>query len=303
MPTMRRRGWPRWPRGAVPLDASLLSASRPRGRSMPDQAAGLRSLFTRRRPSLLVVAGSDPAKAAVAVHFAREAAAAARATLLVDGTAGQLARACDVACRHELAHVVAGDVALSDIARPLTRHLLLLPAARALARVGSFDAIEEARLEAVFSHGIAEAFATIGVEPQVDLVVVHAEALRASQAVAAFGRDARVVIVASGSGASLRGAYAEMKALVREHGHRKLRDRDAAAARRTRDRRRLRESGRDGAALPRDRARRRRFRRSRTRLFVRRPTRTRDAGLDPDPFHIRRRGSPCCSSRLNAAHR
>lgn len=185
---------------------------------MPDQAAGLRSLFTRRRPSLLVVAGSDPAKAAVAVHFAREAASAARATLLVDGTAGQLARACHVACRHELAHVVAGDVALSDIARPLTRHLLLLPAARALARVGSFDAIEEARLEAVFSHGIAEAFATIGVEPQVDLVVVHAEALRASQAVAAFGRDARVVIVASGSGASLRGAYAEMKALVREHG-------------------------------------------------------------------------------------
>ncbi len=184
---------------------------------MPDQAAGLRSLFARRRPSLLVVAGSDARKAAIAAHFARAAADAGRATLLVDGTPGELAQACRVACRHELAHVVAGDVSLTDVARPLTRHLLLLPAARALARVGSYGAADEARLAAAFSHGVADAFAAIGADAQVDLVVVHAAPSEATRAVAAFGRDARIAIVASDDGASLRGAYAEMKALSRAH--------------------------------------------------------------------------------------
>ncbi len=100
-------------------------------------------------------------KAGVAVRLARDAASAGRATLLVDGTPGELARACRVGCRHELAHVVAGDVALADVVRPLAPRLLLLPAARALARVGSYDATDEARLAAAFSSGVADAFAAM----------------------------------------------------------------------------------------------------------------------------------------------
>ncbi len=184
---------------------------------MPDQAAGLRSRFARRRPSLLIVAGSDARKAAVALHFAREAAAGQRATVLVDGTPGQLAIACESACRYELVHVLAGDVALGDVLRVLTPHLLLLPAARALSRFGSFSADEEARLTDAFSTGIAQALTAAGAgETQVDLIVVNAGAAEAARAVDAFGRDGRVVIVASDQASSLRGAYAEMKSLARQ---------------------------------------------------------------------------------------
>lgn len=186
---------------------------------MPDQAAGLRSLFARRRPSLLIVAGSDACKAAVAAHFARDAAAGSRATVLIDGTAGQAAAACDVSCRYELANVLAGDVPMAEVLRALTAHLLLLPAARALSRFGSFTAEEDARLAAAFSAGIAEALTAAGAEDaQVDLIVVNAEEAQAARAVEAFGHDARVVIVASDNAASLRGAYFEMKALTQQHG-------------------------------------------------------------------------------------
>lgn len=182
---------------------------------MADQAAGLRSLFARRRPSLLIVSGSDAAKPAVAAHFARESAAAGRATVLVDGTPGQVAAACDVACRYELAHVLAGDKALVDVARPIADCLLLLPAARALSRFGAFTPDEDARLADAFSNGIAAALVAAGVvEPQVDLIVVHAADGQAARAVDAFGRDARVVIVASDRASAMRGAYAEMKTLA-----------------------------------------------------------------------------------------
>ena len=186
---------------------------------MPDQAAGLRSLFARRRPSLLIVAGSDPCRAAVAAHFAREAAAGNRATVLIDGTAGQAATACDVTCRYELAHVLAGDKPIAEVLRALTPYLLLLPAARALSRFGSFTADEEARLADAFSSGIAQALTEAGAQDaQVDLIVVNAEEMQAARAVEAFGLDARVVIVASDHAPSLRGAYLEMKALTQQHG-------------------------------------------------------------------------------------
>jgi MinD-like ATPase involved in chromosome partitioning or flagellar assembly len=185
---------------------------------VPDQAAGLRSLFARRRPSLLIVAGSDPAKAAVALHFACEAAAGCRATLVIDGTPGQVAMACNVPGRYELAHVIAGDVPFRDVVRSLTPYLLLLPAARALSRFGTFDAAEQALLVESFSSGISEALTDVGPQTQVDLIVVNADEGQASRAVDAFGRDARVVIVASDEGASLRGAYAEMKALSQRQG-------------------------------------------------------------------------------------
>ncbi len=189
---------------------------------MADQAAGLRSLFAHTRansrPSLLIVTGSDANKGAIAAHFARAAAATGRATVLIDGSAGQVATACGTSCRYELAHVLAGDKPLADVVKVLTPHLLLLPAARALSRFGSFSADEESRLSQVFATGIAQAFASVGTEDvQVDLIVVNAEPGEAARAVEAFGRDARVVMVASDQSDSLRGAYAEMKSLSQGH--------------------------------------------------------------------------------------
>ncbi len=186
---------------------------------MPDQAAGLRTLFTRRRPSLVVIVGSDAGKGAVAAHFAREAAAAMRATVLVDGSAGMAALACGVASRYELAHVIAGDKSLADVLRAVTPCLLLLPAARALERHGSYSADENARLAQAFSGGITDAFAAAGTdEAQLDLIVVLAGDGRADRAVEAFGRDARVVVVASNDTGSLQNAYLEMKVLAQQHG-------------------------------------------------------------------------------------
>jgi len=182
---------------------------------MPDQAAGLRSLFARRRPSLLVVAGGDPCKAAVAAHFAHEAAAAKRATLLVDGGVGELAAVCGASCRYELAQVLSGDRALSDVIKILTPELLLMPAARALLRYDVLSRDEQARLALAFSSGITETFALAGApDAQVDLVVVNAHQGQATRALDAFGRDARVVIVASDGSKPLRAAYTEMRRLV-----------------------------------------------------------------------------------------
>lgn len=184
---------------------------------MPDQAAGLRGLFARRRPSLLIVAGSDPCKAAVAMHFAREAAAEGRATVLVDGTPGQVAAACDIACRYELAHVLVGDVAIGDVLRALMPNLLLLPAARALSRFGSFTSEENTRLGEALSTGLTQALTDAGTaEAQIDLIVVNAEEAEAARAMEAFGHDARVIVVVTEHAASLRGAYAEMKLLSRQ---------------------------------------------------------------------------------------
>lgn len=186
---------------------------------MPDQAAGLRSLFARRRPSLLIAAGSDPRKAGVAAHFAREAAAANRATVIVDGSAGQVARACSAACRYELAQVLTGDRALADVLRPLSPYLMLLPAARALNRFAALDGQETARLNQAFSSGIGEGFAAAGTaDAQVDLIVVNADDGQAATALDAFGRDARVVVVASNCPSSMRAAYAEMRTLAQAHG-------------------------------------------------------------------------------------
>lgn len=182
---------------------------------MPDQAAGLRSLFARRRPSLLVVAGGDPCRAAVAAHFAREAASAGRATLLVDGGVGELASVCGVSCRFELAQVLTGDRALSDVIKVIAPNLLLLPSARALVRFGSLSSDEQGRLATAFTNGIAETFALAGSpDAQVELVVVNADRDQAGCALEAFGRDARIVIVASNASKSLRAAYTEIRGLV-----------------------------------------------------------------------------------------
>ena len=97
----------------------------------------------------------------------------------------------------------------------LNPYLLLLPAARALSRFGSFSVDEQSRLSQAFGTGIAEAFTHAGTEEaQVDLIVVNAEPGEATRAVEAFGRDARVVMVACDQPASMRGAYAEIKSLA-----------------------------------------------------------------------------------------
>jgi MinD-like ATPase involved in chromosome partitioning or flagellar assembly len=180
---------------------------------MSDQAEGLRSLFTRRTPTLVVVAGSDVAKAAVALRIASEAAATGAGTLIVDGTPGRVARVAGVHCRYELADVASGDVAIGDVLRRVASGVHLLPAARALGRANAFSDEESARVGVAFANGISRAFSADGAAT-IDRIVVHAADGRATRAIEAFGRNAKAVIVASDDRASLHGAYFEMKALA-----------------------------------------------------------------------------------------
>jgi flagellar biosynthesis protein FlhG len=118
-------------------------------------------------------------------------------------------------CRYELSQVLSGDRALSDVIKVLSTELLLLPAARALLRYDVLSRDEQARLALAFSSGIGEIFAQAGApDAQVDLVVVNAEQGQAVRAIEAFGRDARVVIVASDGSKPLRAAYTEVRRLV-----------------------------------------------------------------------------------------
>jgi MinD-like ATPase involved in chromosome partitioning or flagellar assembly len=180
---------------------------------MSDQAEGLRSLFARRAPTLVVVAGSDVAKPAVALRIASEAAATGAGALIVDGTPGRVARVAGVSCRYELADVASGDVAVEDVLRRVASGVCLLPAARALNRAGAFTGEEHARVAEAFANGISRAFSKDGART-IDRIVVHAADGRAARAIEAFGPNARAVIVASDDRASLHGAYFEMKALA-----------------------------------------------------------------------------------------
>ena len=177
-----------------------------------DQASGLRNLFARRRPEIVIVCGCASTRPDVAVQLAQAAAAEGRETLLVDASvgevAGRLSARLPVPCRYELNHVVTGDKALCDVLRTIRPRLTLLPAARALARFGMYDADETARLYAAFARDLAD----------VESVVVHATAADAASVASAFGRDARIVVAAADDAESLRDSYRELKALARHVG-------------------------------------------------------------------------------------
>ena len=95
-----------------------------------DQAQGLRKLFVRGAVPACAIAGTGGESAVLAI--AQAFAAAGEHVLLLDRSRGTFAACAGKRARHELWHVLEGDLAIGDVLIPLGDNLQLLPAARGL---------------------------------------------------------------------------------------------------------------------------------------------------------------------------
>ena len=165
---------------------------------LPDQAHGLRRLFTHRAARMLGVVGEDAA--GLVVELARAFAALSLRVLIVDRTCGEVARALGLKARYELRHALAGDRTLAQVALDGPDGIVVLPAARALAEL---DAATPADAQAACEH----IDAALG---PFDLMLVNGVPLALP--------DAGVLLTLSPTSAALTLAYTELKRLSRK-GH------------------------------------------------------------------------------------
>ncbi|HEV8502818.1 MAG TPA: hypothetical protein VGR63_14665 [Casimicrobiaceae bacterium] len=95
-----------------------------------DQATGLRRLFVRTATPVGAIAGVDADAAIVALAAA--CADVGERVLIIDRSRGGIAGQAGLRARHELWHVLEGDVTIDMALLPLADHVTLLPAARGL---------------------------------------------------------------------------------------------------------------------------------------------------------------------------
>ena len=104
----------------------------------PDQATGLRRLFSRDATQVLGIrAGDGGAATTVTLDLAAALVTLGHHPLVIDLERGEAANALGLKARYDLAHVLCGDKALGDV---LLRHdagIAVLPAARGLTHAAS----------------------------------------------------------------------------------------------------------------------------------------------------------------------
>lgn len=154
-------------------------------------------------------------KTTLAINLAAALAARGRRTLLLDGDLG-LANAdvlLGMAPRHNLAHVLSGELSLDEVIATTDYGFELIPATSGVAQLAALDGTGHLSLVQAFSELQAEYDTLIvdtapGIAPGV---------LRLSQA------SQEILIVVCDDPASITDAYALIKVLSREHGVRRFR--------------------------------------------------------------------------------
>ncbi|MEO6927923.1 MAG: hypothetical protein ABI190_02055, partial [Casimicrobiaceae bacterium] len=126
-----------------------------------DQAQGLRKLFVRGAVPACAISGVGGESAVLAI--ARAFAAGGERVLLLDRSRGKLAACAGKRARHELWHVLEGDVRIGDVTIALDDHLDLVPAARGL------DLLAADRRD--WRDGVTDVLGTT--RPAYDLWIVH----------------------------------------------------------------------------------------------------------------------------------
>ncbi len=166
-----------------------------------DQAQGLRQLFVQGAVPTCAIGGAGNDAAVLAI--ARAFAAQGERVLLLDRSRGGIAGCAGKRARHELWHVLDGDVPIANALIPLGERLTLLPAARGLDLLAA-DPRDWRDVVA----------ATIGArEAPFDLWLVH------GMPPSAQGCDEPFFIVAP-TRVSVTRVYAQIKALVTAQGRR-----------------------------------------------------------------------------------
>ena len=176
-----------------------------------DQAAGLRALFVRQRPDVIVAFGGAASQASLLAALARNLASEGSGVLLIDGSAGLAAAQLGVSCRYELGHVLAGDKDLEQVVRVIEPGLTLLPALRGLDLLAELPADAAKRARQQFARMFDKKGAGV------DAILINSKALSATRALNAFSARAHLLLVMETGVSGLKTAYQEIKALAVAH--------------------------------------------------------------------------------------
>jgi MinD-like ATPase involved in chromosome partitioning or flagellar assembly len=176
-----------------------------------DQAAGMRALFRRERPDVVTAFGAGNSQAALLAALARSSVAEGSGVLVIDGSAGTMAQQFGLRCRYELGHVLAGDLALSQVIREVEPGLLLLPALRGIEQLSQVPAAISNRLRPQFSAMFDRKQAPI------DTILINSRPLSVTHALTAFSAKAHLLLVLEPGLEGLTAAYQELKTLSMAH--------------------------------------------------------------------------------------
>lgn len=169
-----------------------------------DQAAGLRRLFAREQLRIITFAAGceGVGKSLAVVNLAATFARQGREVLILDeNTVNNTAAHLGVAARHDLYHVLNRDRALNDVLVQAVPGVRILPAARAVKKLGKLTLSEqEALLQALSA-----------MELPADVILVDASTDH-PLGFSPFGLATQeTVVVLSASGSSITDAYALIK--------------------------------------------------------------------------------------------
>jgi len=171
-----------------------------------DQATGLRRLFARDRLQVLSIGGTgDCGATTVTLELAAALVALGHRPLIVDLEKGQAAIALGLKPRYELAHVLCGDKTLAEVLLTGSNGVAVLPATRGLQRVA-----ERGPWQKTLSGLLRDA-------PQAfNVWLINGAAGSVAET------ESPLLVIAPTRDAITR-AYAQIKALARDHGTREFR--------------------------------------------------------------------------------
>ena len=181
-----------------------------------DQAAGLRRLFSREQPRIITFAAGSigVGKSILVANLAASLARLGKEVLVLDeNSKNNIASCFGTRIHHDLQHVINREKALSDVLLNVTPGVRILPAARAMKKLGKLTLLQQqAFLESI-----------TGMERPADVVLVDAS-LDHPLGFSPVGLAAHeTVIVISATGASITDAYALIKKVSLGYARRNFR--------------------------------------------------------------------------------
>ena len=181
-----------------------------------DQAAGLRRLFSREEPRIITFAAgsSGVGKSVLIANLAASLARLGKEVLVLDENLKNNVASCfGISIHHDLQHVVNRERPLSEVLLDVLPGVRVLPAARALKKLGKLTA----RQQQAFLESIS------GMERPADVILVDAS-LDHPLGFSPVGLAAHeTVVVISATGASITDAYALIKKVSLGYAHRDFR--------------------------------------------------------------------------------
>jgi len=184
-------------------------------RFLHDQAEGLRGLMSHQlNPGARVITIAGGAKGigktTLAVNMAAALAESGKRVLLIDENTSpdNIAARLGLKTRFDLLHVIHQDRRLDQVVLQGVENVFVLSASRGIAALSTISALEQSRLVKSFNQLTAS----------IDVILIDTAINGETQVLPLSLASEQVLIVISGSAASLTGAYALIKMMNQEYG-------------------------------------------------------------------------------------